>query len=103
MDKEIISEVTINSKNELFLKIRGEGKPMYQYIYREAAGVGWDQKNKGFTSSTLRDWTVSQWYFHILSIVKSGLELTLELDKNITWGDIPELEKEKILNGQGYF
>ncbi|MFI2741609.1 hypothetical protein ACG2LH_02620 [Zhouia sp. PK063] len=39
MKKEIIEKITVNEENELVLKIIGQGNPMYQYIYREAAGI----------------------------------------------------------------
>ncbi len=71
---------------------------MYQYIYREAAGVYWDEKNHGFKSTALKEWSHSKWFSHIISVVKSGLDVELQLSKNVAWGKIPEEEKIIIAN-----
>ena len=51
MDSEIINKVEVNDSGELFLTLEGNGKPMYQYVYREAAGVYWDETLHGFKST----------------------------------------------------
>ena len=98
MKTETVNTVALNENKELILKIAGEGKPSYQYVYREAAGVYWDEKEKCFKSTPLREWSVSKWFFHIKDIVKIGLNLNLEMDNNITWENIPTYEQEKIKN-----
>lgn len=98
MKTETVNTIVLNENNELMLKITGEGNPSYQYVYREAAGVYWDENEKGFKSTPLRDWTVSKWFFHIKDIVNTGLNLNLEMDNNITWENIPTDEQEKIKN-----
>ena len=98
MKTETISKIVLNEKNELILKITGKGNPSYQYVYREAAGVYWDEKEKGFKSTPIREWTISEWFFHIKDIVKTGLNLNLEMDKSITWENIPTKEQTKIKN-----
>ena len=37
-------------------------KGMFQYIYREAAGVYWDADLSCFKSTQPRDWDYKQWY-----------------------------------------
>lgn len=98
MKTETVNTIVLNGNNELMLKITGEGSPSFQYVYREAAGVYWDEKEKGFKSTLLSEWTVSKWFFHIKNIVKIGLNLNLEMDNNITWENIPTDEQEKIKN-----
>ena len=98
MKTETVNTIVLNENNELMLKITGEGNPSYQYVYREAAGVYWDENEKGFKSTPLRDWTVSKWFFHIKDIVNTALNLNLEMDNNITWENIPTDEQEKIKN-----
>ena len=44
MKIEIIKEVVVNDKNELLIKVIGDGNPMYQYVYREAARMPTIQK-----------------------------------------------------------
>jgi len=66
---------------------------MYQYVYREAAGVYWDENQKAFKSTPIREWTVSEWFLYIRDIVKSGLDDELSIDKNASWENIPDTEK----------
>ncbi|MEM9832496.1 MAG: hypothetical protein AAF944_17820 [Bacteroidota bacterium] len=96
MNKETVNEIVLTNNNELLLKIIGDGKPMYQYIYREASGVYWDDDNKGFKSTPIKDMSVSEWFFHIKATVKSGLNLDLDIDENLLWKNIPENERSKI-------
>lgn len=98
MKIETINTIVLNQDNELVLKIVGKGNPSYQYVNREAAGVYWDEKQNGFKSTPLREWTISKWFFHIKDIVKIGLNVDLEMDKNIIWKNIPITEQIKIKN-----
>ncbi|MEX1001759.1 MAG: hypothetical protein WDZ35_06555 [Crocinitomicaceae bacterium] len=98
MKKEIINKIVVNTENELLLKVIGAGSPDYQYVYREAAGVYWDENQKGFKSTPIREWKVSEWFFHITDIVKSGLNVELTIDENVEWKNIPDEEKIKIKN-----
>ncbi|CAN5403098.1 hypothetical protein BH20ACI2_BH20ACI2_09010 [soil metagenome] len=82
---------------ELILCIEGQGKAMYQYVYREAAGVYWDTTLKGFKSTELKEWTPSQWYAHIVDIVLIGLGVELVLAENVSWGNVSEADKTAIL------
>ena len=77
--------------------LEGNGKPMYQYIYREAVGVYWDDKLHGFKSTELKEWSCSKWFDHIVSIVKSGLGVELQLSNKVSWKNVPEKEQAKIL------
>lgn len=58
MKKEIIKEIVINDQNELLLKVIGKGNSMYQYVYREAAGVYWDELQKAFKSIPMNESTI---------------------------------------------
>jgi hypothetical protein len=95
MKIEIIKEVVVNDKNELLIKVIGDGNPMYQYVYREAAGVYWDDNQKAFKSTPLNEWTESKWFMHIKDIVKSGLNIELSFDANLKWNNISD---EEIIN-----
>jgi hypothetical protein len=99
MKTEKITKIILNSQKELYLILASNGHPMYQYVYREAAGVYWDNIQKGFKSNPMIEWTVSDWYFHIKDIVRSGLNVHLTLDEALVWENIPDSEKEKIKNG----
>ena len=97
MDSEIINKVRVIEGGELLLGIEGNEKPMYQYIYREAAGVYWDPALNGFKSKGLKDKSCSVWFSHIVSIVKSGLDVELQLSSKTSWENIPEKDKNEII------
>ena len=97
MEREIIYNLEITVHNELLLQLKSKGKSMYQHIYREAAGVYWDNQLNGFKSTPLKDdWSCSQWFFHIVDIAKS-VGVYLQLDKNATWQGISKKDKNDIL------
>lgn len=54
-------------------------KEGYQYVYREAAGVYWDNDRECFKSTPPKDWGFPKWYQQIVSVVRSGLGLQLVL------------------------
>ena len=98
MKNEIINKIMVNDQNELLLKLFGQGSPSYQYVYREARGVYWDESQKAFKSASIKEWTVSEWFFHIKNIVKSGLNVALSIDENAEWENISDEEISKITN-----
>jgi hypothetical protein len=98
MDQEIISEVKITKSGELLLVILGDGKPVYQYVYREAAGVYWDNDLHGFKSTPVKQLSYSKWFFHIVGVAKY-VGVDLQLSNKTTWKDIPEKDKNEIMQG----
>lgn len=52
-------------------------KGMWQYVYREAAGVYWEPDLGCFVSTPPREWTPQKWYQQIVSVVRSGLGLEM--------------------------
>ena len=60
MKTETINKIVLNDSNELLLLLDSNGEPMYQYVYREAAGVYWDEKQKGFKSTELKEWKIGR-------------------------------------------
>jgi len=96
MKNEIIKEIAVNDKNELLLKLVSNGNSSYQYIYREATGVYWDENQKAFKSTPMNKWTISEWFLHIKNTLRSVLNVELTVDKRMDWKNIPNEEKQKI-------
>ena len=94
---EYINRIEILDSGELFLGIESQGKGRYQYVYREGAGVYWEPTLKGFKSTELKDWTPSQWFFHMVDIVRIGVGVSLVLRESIQWKGISDLDKAAIL------
>ncbi len=98
LKNETIKEIVVNDQNELLLKVIGEGNSGYQYVYREAAGVYWNEIHKAFKSTTINEWTVSEWFIHMKEIVKASLNVELIIDENVEWKNISDNEIIKIKN-----
>lgn len=96
MSSETINRIELLDTGELLLGIEGHGKSMYQHVYREAAGVYWDQSKHGFKSTPINEWSCSQWYKHILEIVRIGFGVELTLSETVVWINVPEQEQKKI-------
>ena len=74
MNRESISTIEILESGEITVVLASGGKPMYQYIYREAAEVCSDnEKGNCFKAPAPRKWSYSDWYHHIISVVTSGV------------------------------
>lgn len=71
-------------------------KAMYQYVYREAAGVYWEQESGCFVSTPPGDWTPQQWYQHIVTIVKTGVGLQMVLTPETEYDSKQEDFEESI-------
>lgn len=97
MHREIVNRIEVLGTGELFLGLEGEGASMYQYIYREAGGVYWDQTRRGFKSTPMKKWSCARWYKHMVSIVRSGLGMEIILSDQVFWINVPDKEKAEIL------
>jgi len=89
MNSEEISKIEILKNDEMYVVLASGGKPMYQYIYREAAEVYWDNERKAFKAPAPKKWSHSDWYHHIVSVAASGLGLSLELSAEVNWVNVP--------------
>jgi hypothetical protein len=96
MEIEEISKIEIMKSGEMFVVLASGGKPIYQYIYREAAGIYWDSEVKGFKASAPEKWTYTEWFKQIVSVVASCLGVTLKLSNFTVWVNVPEQLKAEI-------
>jgi hypothetical protein len=96
MEIEEISKVEILDNGEMYVVLASGGKPMYQYIYREAAEVYWDNETKGFKAPPPGKWSHSDWYHHIVSVAASGVGIALGLSRKTNWVNVPPKTKEEI-------
>ncbi len=69
---------------------------MYQSVYREAAGVYWDQDRLGFKSTPMKERSCPQWFKQIVGVVRSGLGVELILGANVSWINVSEQQKAEI-------
>jgi len=98
MEIEEISKIEILENGEMFVVLSSGGKPMYQYIYREAAEVYWDNEVKGFKAPAPKKWSHTDWFKQIVSVAASGLAIELRLSNSTVWVNVPEQTKTEICN-----
>ena len=68
---------------------------MYEFIYREAAGVYWNKELRCFQSQIVTDWSYKDWYKQIVSVVRSGLGVRLTLSPDTEFcSEYPSLASE---------
>ena len=96
MKQETINRVEVFDTGELFLGLESQGQPVYEYIYRAAAGVYWDQDKIGFKSTPMKEKTCFQWFRHIVDAVRSELGVELKLGTDVIWLNVPAQQKEEI-------
>lgn len=96
MKQEIINRIEVLDSGELLLGLESQGESMYQYVYREAAGVYWDADRNGFKSTQIKEWSCAQWFKQIVGVVRSGLGIELTLGANVIWLNVPEKQKVEI-------
>ncbi|MBI3283260.1 MAG: hypothetical protein HYZ65_00200, partial [Burkholderiales bacterium] len=95
---ETVSNIEIANGGGLLLRLANGGRPSYQYVYRAAAGVYWDQEQFAFKLAARTDDDYAKWFAHILKILEDEMGLQLRLSDEITWINIPDKVKEEILS-----
>ena len=96
MKHETINRIEVFDTGELFLGLESQGQPVYQRIYRGAAGVYWDQGRDGFKSTPMKDQPCSQWFKRMVDAVRSELGVELKLGTDVIWLNVPSQQKTEI-------
>lgn len=93
MTTDNIIEIGIDNQDRLFIK---PDQQTFEYIYRTAAEVNWDNKEKSLYSPKPREWTYYVWYRYIIAIVKDEYGCNLQLTNKTKWTNIPNDLKQQI-------
>ena len=96
---EVIGKVEILENNQLIVVLASGGQPDYQYIYREAAEVNWDDDLKAFKSHAPSEWSHSDCFHHIIKVAKN-VSINLTLNNDTTWVNISNNIKKQMLVGK---
>lgn len=95
LSEETISRVKVLDSGELLLALEGGGRPSYQHVYREAAGVYWDDQLQGFVSRGRSEWAYSLWFKHIVAVCR-GVGVALRLSTKTQFIGVTDEEQAKI-------
>jgi hypothetical protein len=93
---ETFDRVEVLDTGELLVGLSGAGSPTFQYVRRAAAGVYWEPTMRGFKSTPMREWSASQWFSHILSVVRSEVGIELVPADAISFKGVSEMDKREI-------
>ena len=96
MDNINIAKVSVQADGKLrvFPSIPSAS---YQHIYREASEVYWDNEQQCFYSPVPREWDYKKWFGQIVSVVRSGLGIKLDLSKETEFlSDNAEFKNDMI-------
>lgn len=93
MTIEKIIEVGIDGKGRLYIKPETQN---FEFIWRDASEVGWDNKEKVLYSPKPKDWTYFDWYRQIIMATKGEYGYQLTLTDQTQWTNISDELKEQI-------
>lgn len=82
--KEQVEKISVADNGDILLQLASGGKPSYQYVYRAARGVYWDNERRGFTFSAGPE-DSDRWIEHVVKIVEDelGIELIFPDSKTV--------------------
>ncbi len=70
----------------------------FQFIYRAATGVTWNEKMQYFMSPIPREWSHFDWYVNIVNSVASEIGVNLLITPKTKWHNIPNELQDKIIS-----
>jgi len=94
---EPIIKVEVLRSSELQLVLASGGSETYQHVYREARGVYWDNEVGAFRGTDRKSWSYAEWFAHIVEVCGS-IGIRLQISDDTTWQDVPDPDKERILD-----
>lgn len=97
MTLETVSNIEITDEGVIVIALESGGKPSYQYVYRAAAGVYWDQDRKAFEFATKNDGFYAKWFAHMLNVLDDEMGLKLRLAKVVTWTGVSDVVRDELL------
>lgn len=94
---ETVSNIEIASTDGLLVvRLASGGKPSYQYVYRAAAGIYWDNDTGAFKFKTKSDTRFVHWFAHLCEVLEDEMDLRLRLDGRTTWTNVPSNIQREI-------
>lgn len=97
MNLETVSSIEIASDGSLLvMRLESGGKPSYQYVYRAAAGVYWDNDAGAFKFNTKNDKRSAHWFAHVRKVLEEEMSVQLCLGGQTAWTNVPNDVRHEI-------
>lgn len=93
--KDDILEIGIDNWERLYIL---PDRMRFQYIYRSATEVHWDDNIGVLYSPKPREWSYLDWYKHMINVVQTEYEIDLKLTKNTRWVNIAPNLQDQIMH-----
>jgi hypothetical protein len=93
-----ITNIELLNTNELSVKPAVNWNNSFQFIYRTATGVIWNEKTQCFMSPIPKEWSHLDWYANIVTSVLSEMGVNLIITPNTNWLNMPEDLQNEITN-----
>ncbi len=93
MTSDQIIEIGIDDKERLFVKPQSE---QFEFIYRDASGVSWDNKGRFLYSPKPTEMTYFDWFRQIILATKGEYGCELKVTSETNWTNIPDELKNQI-------
>jgi hypothetical protein len=93
MTTEKIIEIGIDDKGRLFVKPQTK---QFEFIYRDASGINWDNKGMVLYSPKPTEWTYFDWFRQIILATKGEYGCELKVSNETNWTNIPDELKNQI-------
>ncbi len=94
MSIHYVKEICVTSLGQL--KVRLKPDPAFQFVYRAACGVIWNDVDHCFEAREMITSSIESWYFTIYHAVHSELGIKLVLSPKTTWTDVNADTQAKI-------
>ena len=95
MRKIEVAGISIDEDGRLLIRPR-RAEDIFQYVYRAAAEVQWDEVQACFATPKPREWSYLQWFQHARAAIRSELGRDFELNGRTTWANVPDLLRAEI-------
>ncbi len=97
MKLETVSNIEIAPDDSLLVVgLEGGGSPSYQYVYRAAAGVYWDNVAGAFTLDMKNDKRFAHWFAHLSKVLEDEMNVQLHVGGQTAWTNVPNDVRSKI-------
>jgi Integron Cassette Protein Hfx_Cass5 len=91
-----ITKVRIDTAGRLHVVPASNPSKMFQFVYRAAMEVNWDEAEQGFYTPVRRELSYADWYLNVLSAVQSEMGISLKLGPATAWENVPPAVEQGI-------
>lgn len=98
MKKVEITEISITETGELLIKPKENKDNFFQFIYRTATGINWDDKKQSFKTPKPKERSYTDWYENIIDSVIDEMGEKLEVTSETKYNNLPDELITAIIN-----